>query len=123
MAIEEALQTITREASGDLSTKQYYAVKIDSNAQIAVAGEGDKGIGILQDKPAAANRAGCVAIGGISKCVWGGSVTKGDRVVQNSTGKLVTVGSGDDWSLGVALSTGASDTIGTVLIQPTGPTV
>ena len=30
----------TFEASGDLSTKQYFFVKLDSNGQVAVAGAG-----------------------------------------------------------------------------------
>jgi hypothetical protein len=128
MAFEEALtsETVSFPAGADLSGNQYYAVKLDTTAALArivLAGEGDKVIGILQDKPAAAGRAGCVAIGGKTKAVAGGSITAGDRVVQDSTGKLVTVGSGDDWSLGIALMTATSGTIFTMLIQPTGPTV
>lgn len=128
MAFEEGIttETMSGQAAADLSGNQYYAVKLDTTAagsRVALAGEGDKAIGILQDKPSAAGRACAVAIGGTSKAVAGGSITAGDRVAQNSTGKLVTVGSGDDWSLGIARASASSGEIFPMLIQPTGPTL
>jgi hypothetical protein len=122
MATEANLRTMTRVAASDLSAKQYYGVKIDSNGKIALAGEGDIAVGILQDKPEA-DAAGCVAIGGESKVVAGGSVTAGTRFTFDSTGKAVAVGSGDDHAMGIALETLASGKIGTVLIQPVGTTL
>jgi hypothetical protein len=127
-AYEENMTTNTRSgiAGADLSGNQYYAVKLDTTAadgRVVLAGEGDKAIGILQDKPAAAGRACSYAFGGTSKAVAGASITAGDRVVQNSTGRLVSVGSGDDWSLGVAQQSAAIGEIFPMHIQPTGPTV
>lgn len=123
MAFEEVLTSQSFQASGDLSAGQYLAVKLDSNGRIALAGEGDKAIGILQDKPAALGRAGAVATAGTSKAVAGGTVTAGDRVAPNSTGKFVSVGSGDDWSFGIARTGAGSGEIFSCLIQPTGPTL
>lgn len=123
MSFEEDLETQTFEAGADLSTKQYCAVKIDTNGRVVAAGEGDKAIGILQDKPAALGRAGCVGIAGTSKAVAGATVNAGDRVVQDSTSRLVAVGSGDDWSLGVAREGAAVGGIFAMIFQPTGPTV
>lgn len=121
-AYEEALKTINGLASGDLSTHQFKGVYIDSNGQIAVvAADGAQAIGILQDKPGAAGRACCVAVGGVSKVRAGGTVTQGQRFSFNASGLAVAVGSGDDWSMGVALETFANGGIYPALIQPAGP--
>jgi hypothetical protein len=125
MAFEEGLTAATHSfpASGDLSGNQYYGVKLDSNGRLALSGEGDKTVGVLQDKPAALGRAGCVAIGGTSKALAGGTINPGDRVSTNSTGRFVTVGSGDDWSFGIARAGAAIGEVFPMLIQPTGPTL
>lgn len=78
---------LTFEASGDLSTKQYFAVKLDSNGQIAVAGAGEKAIGILQNKPAAAGRAGTVRVFGVSRMYAGGVIAPGANVAADAAGE------------------------------------
>lgn len=123
MAYEDRLYTHSYLAASDLSSDQYKAVKLNTSNRLALAGEGDKAIGILQDKPAAAGRAGCVAVLGRTKALAGGNITIGDRVAPNASGLLVSVGSGDDWSMGVAEETGVNGSIITILLQPTGPTV
>lgn len=122
MAYEEALKCISVPAGADLSTKQYYGVKLESGG-LAVAGEGDAAIGILQDKPAAAGRPGAVGIEGVSKVACGGTIAKGARFSFDSSGLAVAVGSGNDWSMGVMMEAGAAGVISTCMIQPTGPTV
>lgn len=79
-------------ASGDLSTKQYYAVKIDTNGQIAVAGTGEFAIGILYSKPSAAGTIASVRQldGFKAKAISGGSITAGDLLKVDSAGKLQT---------------------------------
>jgi hypothetical protein len=47
---------ISLPAADDLSTKQYYAVKVDSSGNAAVAGAGQPAIGVLQNKPDAADQ-------------------------------------------------------------------
>lgn len=122
MATENSLHCITLVAAADLSAKQYYGIKVDSNGKAALTGEGGAAIGILQNDPNS-DQAATVAVAGISKVVGGGSVTKGDRFSFDSNGKAVAVGSGDDYSMGVALETIASGKISSVLIQPVGTTL
>lgn len=113
---------ISFEASGDLSADQYRFVKIDSNGQIALCGRGDLAAGILQDKPAALNRAGQVRTvsGTVSKIVLGGSVTKGQSLVSDANGKAVNASSSDNNYLGIALESGSSGQIAAMLFQPRG---
>lgn len=119
-AIEQGLITVAIPASTDLSAKQYYLMKIDTNGQLAVCGEGGNPVGVLQDAPAAANRPGCVAVGGITRVLAGGSFNPGDRLSSDSNGKAVAVGSSDDYCIGIALAAGASGKIAHMLIQKTG---
>lgn len=123
MAYEEAVKRLSAEASADLSTYQYCGVKLNSSGQLALAGEGDAAVGVLQDKPAAAGRAGAYAISGVTKVLCGATLSAGDRVSFNSVGRAIGVGSGNDWSMGIMTSAGTAGTIGSMLIQPTGPTV
>lgn len=80
--------TISAPAAADLSAKQFYAVKIDSNGRAAVAAAGEFAVGILQNKPAS-GQAATVAYGGTSKAVAGGNITAGMTVAANADGKLV----------------------------------
>lgn len=123
MAYEEALRCLSAEASGDLSASQYCGVKIDGNGRLALAGEGDAAVGVLQDKPDALKKVGAYAIGGVTKVRMGATLNAGDRVSFNSSGHAVGVGSGNDWSFGVMTVDATSGAIGSMLIQPTGPTV
>jgi len=113
---------LTLEASGDLSTKQYRFVTIDSNGQAAVATRGALAAGILQDKPAAINRAGSVRTVSctVSKVVLGGTVTKGQALVADANGAAVNASSSDNAYLGFALEGGASGQIVAMLWQPRG---
>lgn len=76
-------------ASGDLSANQHRFVKLNSSKQSVLAGAGETAIGIQQDKPSALGRAGEVRIFGISKCALGGTVTVGDKIASDASGKGV----------------------------------
>lgn len=89
-ATEEALVCISVPASTDLSTKQFYLVKVNSSGQLALAGDGEPAIGVLQDKPNAQGKAGSVAISGRTLCVAGDSITAGASVKSNAAGKAVS---------------------------------
>lgn len=89
MSYEETLKTLSAPANADLSAGQYKAVVINSSGKVALAGAGAFCAGILQDKPAAADRACTVAYGGISKALAGGSITAGATVAANASGALV----------------------------------
>lgn len=120
MATDGVHVDITLNASGDLSTKQYRFVTIDSSAQSAIATRGALAVGIQQDKPAAAGRASQVRISGISKVVLGGSVTKGQAGVSDVNGAAVTTSSSDTAYMGFFLDSGASGEIVPFLLQPRG---
>ncbi|CAB4130450.1 hypothetical protein UFOVP119_74 [uncultured Caudovirales phage] len=86
--------TVTLAAAADLSTKQYYAVKVDSSGNAAVAGAGDFAAGLLQNKPSAAGQPATVAYGGVSKGFAGGTITAGNLVAADASGKLVAATKG-----------------------------
>lgn len=120
MALEENLTTISLPAQGDLSTKQYYMVYVNSSGQATLAAEGSDVIGILQNDPAAANRAATVGIGGVSKVAAGGSVTAGQKFTCDANGKAGPIGSSDDFAVGIALETFSNGGVYKALIQPRG---
>lgn len=74
------------EAAADLSAKQFYAVKLDTNGKIALAGVGDFAIGILQDAPAS-GKFGLVRVQGVSKFLAGTTITTADLIKSDSAAK------------------------------------
>ncbi len=135
MAYEDPGKQISLLAGADLSAKQYYAVKVDANGKVVVAGAGELAIGILQNKPAAGQIA-TVMVTGISKMVAGGVVASGELVASDAVGKAKAAVKGKtDTSdagvaadpligsaiLGIALLGAAADgNVISVLIQPMG---
>src|SRR4051812_24809023 len=89
MAYDNNLATISVPASADLSALQYRAMTINSSGQIAATGAGVRSDGILQDKPGAAGRPGCLAISGVSKAVAGAAITNGALLMATTNGKLI----------------------------------
>lgn len=89
--------------AGDLSSKQYLAVKAASTANqiIAFAASTDIALGILQDAPDAANEAATVCALGVTVGVAGTSVlTYGARIQYNTTGEVIVASQND---VGLAL--------------------
>lgn len=120
MATEEKLITISYPASGDLSSDQYCFVKISSSQlALASAGGGADVLGILQDKPAAAGRAGEVAVGGASKIIAGGTFSAGAKLTSDSSGHAVAATTGDTIN-GIALADGASGKVTSMLLDNGG---
>lgn len=93
-AYELGLQKATFEASDDLSDYQYHGVIMNTSEKIALASDGVKILGVLQDTPEAANRACIVAYGGITKAMGGGVIEEGHEVQVDSSGHFVTKVSG-----------------------------
>ena len=123
MATEQKMQVVSIPANTDLSAKQYYMVGITNasgTGQVSLATEGGDVVGVLQNVPNLAGRAAEVAVGGVCKCIAGGSITAGNRVSPDSNGKATAVGSADDYAFGVALQTASSGDIFTLLIRPIG---
>lgn len=120
MAVESTLQAITVQASADLSSNQYMFVLVNSSGQLAAASVDSAIAGVLQDKPAAAGRAGNLAYSGRSKIKLGGTVTAGNFLTSDSSGNAVAVASGSAVSAGIALTSGTSGQIVDMLIQLAG---
>lgn len=96
MAYENLGKLIALPAAADLSSSQYCFVTIDSNARVALAGDGADACGVLQDDPSALDRTAQVMVGtGITKVKTGGTVTKGGYMASDSSGRAVDAVSGD----------------------------
>jgi hypothetical protein len=117
MATENALKTLSRPASGDLSAAQYKFVKMNSSGQMAVCSvAGEESDGVLQDMPAAAGRAGCMAIGGQTKVLLGGTVAQGASVATDASGRAVTAATGNV-IIGRCTEGGTVGTIGSIIFD------
>jgi DNA-binding transcriptional regulator LsrR (DeoR family) len=87
---------------------------------IAVAGAGEHAVGVLQDKPDAAGRAGGVMMYGITKCKAGAAVAVNALVTPDASGRAVTAAS-NDFIFGIALEAAANaDEIIAVALQAIG---
>jgi hypothetical protein len=123
MATEQKLEVVSLPANADLSAKQYYAAKLSNasgTAKVDVAGVDDFIVGIIQNDANAAGRAVEVGISGISKVILGASVTAADTLTCDTNGKAITRASGDAYAIGVALTSGSSGDIISVLLRPVG---
>lgn len=117
-AFEEDLEVRSVAANSDLSTKQYYVVKLNSSNKALLCDADGVAYGILQDKPAAAGRAAKVAVAGVSKCVLGGTVAAGDVVNCDGNGKVVGIATGDGRMLGICRVGGSAGQIGCIELRP-----
>ena len=97
MASEQNLRPVSIPANADLSASQYCLVTMNSSGKVAVVGAGLSADGVLQNKPAAANRAASVATtpGQITKIKAGASFSAGDHLTPDSSGRAITATSGD----------------------------
>jgi hypothetical protein len=108
----EAQQTITLKAAADLSSYQYYAMKVSAAETCNVqTSQGGVIVGVLQNTPEI-NEAGTVAISGVSFVVAKSAITVGDNLTNNADGSFETAASGD-YIHGIALeaATAAGDII------------
>ncbi len=91
-------------AGGDLSTKQFHFVNMDSNGRVFLsATAGARLFGVLQEKPSAQGQACLVAGSGISKVVAEGPVAKGALVVASTAGQAITSSTSIHHRVGQAL--------------------
>lgn len=103
---------VTLVAGGDLSTKQYTFVKLNSSGEaVAAAGATDIPIGVLQNKPTAGQEAEVVVVGG-TKIVAGAAIGEGALVGTSAAGKAVALVAGTDttkYVVGTLLTESAAD--------------
>jgi hypothetical protein len=119
MAYDQIVQAITLPANADLSAKQFYLGKIVSDSgvgEVAVAGNGEQAHGVIYEG-GTSGQATKLAVGGVLKVLAGGNVTAGAYVASDADGKVVAVATGDK-SLGVAINSGVSGDIVSVLWRP-----
>lgn len=111
-------------ASADLSAAQYKLVKMSGAKTVTTcAAVTDKPIGVLQNNPVS-GAAADVCLFGISKVVVGASVTAGDTVGADTSGRAVTYAEGTDttkFRLGIVIeASGAANGLATILVSPGG---
>jgi hypothetical protein len=88
MSVSNPLVSVTRPAGADLTTRQFFAVKVGSDGRVVLAAAGEMALGILQNNPAV-NVAATIAMAGTSKAVAGGVINAGDPVAADANGRIV----------------------------------
>lgn len=89
MSTENPGKRISMLAGADLSTSQFYAVKVSADDTVVLSGDGQDAIGVLQDTPAS-GQTGAVQLDGVSKAVAGAAIVAGAKVASNGAGKFIT---------------------------------
>lgn len=105
----------TASLAGPNGSGQFLAMKLSTAADLTILRQGSANarvFGILQNNPVSGGMAN-VAISGPSKAVYGGTVTRGDYVTTDSSGRMVTATTGQ-LACGVAMVSGVVSDIGTV---------
>lgn len=116
---------ITLEAAADLSAKQYYFVKVDSNGKADVCSAvTDVPVGVLQNKPTAGFAAEIVTVG-VSKVSSDAALTEGMLIgtsADGQAGQKVPGTNTTHYIVGQMLTeTGAANVLGTALINCASP--
>ena len=116
---------ITLEAGADLSTKQYYFVKLDASGKAVVcSGATDKPVGVLQNTPTSGQAAEIVVVG-LTKVSSDAALTIGALIGTSGDGQADAKTPGSDTSeyvVGTVLTTtGAAGVIGSVLVNCANP--
>lgn len=119
MAYEIPGEKLSLEAAADLSALQYTFVKVDNTGKAAACGDGENGIGVLQNKPTAGQTAE-IQTSGVSKIVQSATLTIGAFVSSSAAGEA-QADAANKYRMGVLLENGGADNaIGTLLIQKSG---
>ena len=114
MATEELVYCTSVIAGADLSAKQFYCVKLNASGQSILSGAGENALGIQQDKPGL-GQVGSVCCLGKSMGIYGASVTAGQNLASDASGKLVPA-TGSDAVVAVAAESGSADEICSVYV-------
>lgn len=106
-------------ATDDFSSKQYYAVALDTDGKLVLpTSKGQPVIGIVQSKPATGQvgEVWCVGQGGIALAAIDGTVAAGDALCADNGGKLVKATLDGQFVCAIALQAGASGATHPVLM-------
>ena len=119
MTYELDLLDLSLDAAADLSSDQFKLVTQNSSGQAALATTaGEKCIGVLYNKPDAANLSAQVRVQGLAKVLYGETIAVDDYLATNASG-LAVVASGDDHVVGRAMVAGVVNDVG-VMLAPAG---
>ena len=120
MSQQISVLEITRKAEKDLSTKQYHFVRAGATVGHVDVCENasDFVLGVLQNKPNAANKLCTIRIMGTTKVVCGGTVTEISRVGTSAEGKCIAKSVNADFIVGITLEAGVAGDIIEILLTP-----
>ena len=99
---ENAILCKTFEANGDLSDYQYRFVKLETAGTVAICGNGEAPIGILQNDPEDGEQAN-VMLMGISNLVAHAAIAVNETIGSQASGRGVTVSADTNTYNAVAL--------------------
>lgn len=91
MATGRNLETESYVAGADLSTKQFYIVKISATDTVVLATSNSRNVGVLQDKPKSGEPCAVMQLG-ISKVVSDGlavPIVAGDPLISDGSGRAI----------------------------------
>ncbi len=97
-------------ADADMSSKQFYIVKQTGAESCAVAGAGEKAVGISENNPLATEAVAIVTLG-MTKVVTDGTtpIAIGDSLMADANGKAVKASTTADEAIGIAAGVSTAD--------------
>jgi len=107
----------TLPASADLSAAQFRAMVCNSSGQAAQAGAAAPIIGVLQNKPSAANQAATIMAEGVTMAQVGAAVAAGASLETNASGQFITLAAGIRVGIALQAATGANQVISILLTR------
>lgn len=123
MATDLVQNNFSYPASADLSTKQFYGVKVNTGGAVEVVGDGGEADGILYNKPTAAGQAAEIALGPVVKAKAGAALaTTGIDCGFDADGLLVTATTGES-VFGKNLETASGAGVVVSVLRTYGPRV
>jgi hypothetical protein len=118
-ALEREIVSIAIPANADLSASQFRIAVVNSSEKAAIAAAATaKIIGVLYNKPAAADVAAQIAISGVARVTAGGVVAAGDLLTSDADGKAIATTTTGNVLIGRALTAGADTQLIEVLLFP-----
>jgi hypothetical protein len=89
---EQFVGVASLKAGADLSAKECYFVKVNSDGEAVLAGNGNKALGVIQEGGGAVENSWLsVVYSGIVRVLAGGTIAAGDSVTSNAAGKAIAV--------------------------------
>jgi hypothetical protein len=90
MSFEQNVVTISMVTAADLSAKQFYLGVVNSSGLLALASAAGQEVdGVIYDNGGTSGRVTSLAVGGTVQVILGDTVTAGDKLTTNASGKAV----------------------------------